>query len=343
MIARNTKFFVILPVIFFAIACSALSRPSTPLPEISSVGQTSIPQNATSLPLATPFQTGNKFPLLGFISDNGIYTIDEVGKAPQKIFDIPPGLMPHDLSMSPDCMQYLYTQDMGGDPDVAYQLFHFSTETQKLTRLTDPDEVDGIQNPTWSPDGKKIAFWGVGRDRYKHEVHIMESDGTNLQRLSELTDVGGRCLAWSPDGTKFAYAVLDGEYSVYGVMNSDGTNPQEVFRVKWTNLPAGCVSWSPNSKSILMNVYHPDSEGTGYYKHDFAVVNVDGTDFHYITQPTSDSYSDEFEPDWSPDGMSIAFSYLENFERNVIYVMDMNDTNRVFIGSGDSPTWCSQR
>lgn len=362
MSIKLNLFFVFSIVLPLVAGCNSSENPTTQYPLANSIVET-IPAVESTYTQQSPLaQTENKYPLLAFFGgwDNGIYTIDEIGGSPNKVFDRLVGGGPNGLSMSPNCAEYVYTQALGNDPDVSDQLYHFSTKNQTLTRLTDPTEVDIINDPSWSPDGKQIAFLGVGKGRGVSEVYIINNDGSNLQRLPGLSNKNAGCLEWSPDGTKFAYAKVDGEYSSYGVMDSDGANLHEILKVDGYNLPSNCVSWSPDSRKILFLVQRLNEENLGFYSHDFAIVNSDGTDLHYITKPSADpayANSDEFEPAWSPDGNHIAFSYVQMGNDNspwqqYIYITDLAGTNRVIsIGAtefgilmpGANPTWCSQR
>ncbi|MBM3239583.1 hypothetical protein FJZ31_25125, partial [Candidatus Poribacteria bacterium] len=99
--------------------------------------------------------------------------------------------------------------------------------------------------PSWSPDGKKIAFASY-RDG-NGEIYVMNADGTNPIRLTNHpTTDWNPC--WSPDGTKIAFASMrDGDYQIY-VMNADGTNI-----VKLTNPPGenDNPSWSPVDSFVV--------------------------------------------------------------------------------------------
>jgi Tol biopolymer transport system component len=77
--------------------------------------------------------------------------------------------------------------------------------------------ADGGFDPSWSPDGTRIAF-SRAVDCCNTEIHVMNADGSGERRL---TFVGGRRNsdpAWSPDGTKIVWSHED----ELRVMNADG-------------------------------------------------------------------------------------------------------------------------
>ena len=64
-------------------------------------------------------------------------------------------------------------------------------------------DVDEILNPTWSPDGKAIAFTGMQRGLT--DLFIYDLSSEPLRRLTNdaFAEVHP---AWSPDGTRIAFA-----------------------------------------------------------------------------------------------------------------------------------------
>ena len=65
-----------------------------------------------------------------------------------------------------------------------------------LRRLTPDRLASGLRAPTWSPDGKQIAFT-VGES-----VYVMKADGADLRMLARGgDDQGGTPLAWQPPPT----------------------------------------------------------------------------------------------------------------------------------------------
>ncbi|HDR3890873.1 TPA: PD40 domain-containing protein, partial [Bacillus cereus] len=95
------------------------------------------------------------------------------------------------------------------------------------------------RDPSWSPDGQKIAFTSF-RDG-NPEIYVMNTDGSNQTRI---TNSPGNNIdpSWSPDGQKIAFtSTRDGNGEIY-VMNTDGSNQTNI-----TNNPASDnePSWSP--------------------------------------------------------------------------------------------------
>ena len=109
------------------------------------------------------------------------------------------------------------------------------------------------ESPAWSPNGQKIIFTRQLRDSTDNshaangEIHIMHSDGSNVQRLTnkEGYDSGAK---FSPDGQKIAfYGVKNNQWDIF-IMNSDGSNLYNL-----TNDTIECYSpdWSPNGKWLV--------------------------------------------------------------------------------------------
>jgi hypothetical protein len=67
--------------------------------------------------------------------------------------------------------------------------------------------LDAIYSPTWSPDGKELAFVGIKGGHSK--LYICDSDGTNAREI-----FGGKYAvrdpSWSPDGSRIVLATDEG-------------------------------------------------------------------------------------------------------------------------------------
>ena len=76
--------------------------------------------------------------------------------------------------------------------------------------------------PRMSPDGARIVFHWYGPSDSDSQIYIVDSDGTNLQQLTNSSGIKWYPI-WSPDGTKIAFSRYDGPLSIF-TMNPDGTD-----------------------------------------------------------------------------------------------------------------------
>jgi Tol biopolymer transport system component len=115
--------------------------------------------------------------------------------------------------------------------------------------------------PTWSPDGKQLAFTAVQDGRM--EMFVVGSGGQNLRRiLSDSVKYLYQYTAWSPDGHTIAYV-------------SNQTGARDLYRIdvqsyQQTALTHGmnaecCLAWSPDG-SALVFAAHPDGKTASLYE-----------------------------------------------------------------------------
>lgn len=170
-------------------------------------------------------------------------------------------------------------------------------------RITSPDS--SALNPTWSPDGSRLAFERPGPAAWKGSIYVVGADGKGLRRLTT-----GAQPAWSPDGAHIAF---NRNNTIY-VIEPDGSNVQAI------GSPFLDPTWSPDGKRL--SYYN----GAGVYVYDLA--SGVQTRLPDATRPG----------EWSPDGTAFLSNTYWNAE---IWTNGIDGSNPLLIGHGYSPTWTS--
>lgn len=168
------------------------------------------------------------------------------------------------------------------------------TDVRRLTRGGGPED-----DPTWSPDGTRIAYRDSRRGYNQNdEIFVMSSNGSKRRNLTKsvLNEWGP---AWSPDGSLIAFNRTSQLY----VMRPDGGGMRRISDVQG-EYPA----WSPDSRRIAFMSPSTETGSVRDPNYDVFVVNVDGSELRRLTTwRGQDGW-----PDWSPDGERIVFTTSRN-------------------------------
>ncbi len=157
--------------------------------------------------------------------------------------------------------------------------------------------------PTWSPDGKHIAFvrqtakGRVGQNQQEN-LFLMNQDGSNVQQLTNHPSLNGLCT-WAPDGHRIAFASnRDGGSDVY-VIDILTQEVQRLTRNPGLREWAAGPSWSPDGKYIAYRQALPPRGLTTIY-----VMRSNGIAPHPLVG-SDDWY--RYGPRWSPDSKSVLY------------------------------------
>jgi Tol biopolymer transport system component len=178
---------------------------------------------------------------------------------------------------------------------------------------------------SWSPDGKFLAFAGKSG---AHDDIIVIDVARNKQVATIRSGLSGVTTpAWSPDGSKLVFTGYDGGLSDLFVVDRNGTNLKRLTNDKFADLhPA----WSPDGKTIAFTTDRgPQTDFTtlrfGNYR--LALYHLDNGSIEPLKGMEAGKNAD---PQWSPDGKSIAYISDRSGVSNIfLYDLDSGDSFQI--------------
>ena len=228
--------------------------------------------------------------------------------------------------------------------------------------------IRDAHSPSWSPDGKEIAF--VSGRSGDEEVYVARADGTRIRRLTLLR---GPDLSpsWSTDGRQLAWSRA-GEIWTMGSVGSDkrrivakaeiwhehhsptwhgarlvfSSNRVSAFNAELYSVRAfdgGGVrrlTFTKGDDGVLgddgMPDYSPDGKRIVFTSNrdrqaEIYVMNADGSGQRRLTRKPAD----DFSPRFSPDGREIAFTALPG----TVLVVGADGKGLHRLTAGSDPDW----
>lgn len=197
------------------------------------------------------------------------------------------------VTISPTGDELAYTSGPRGHRDVWTRSF----DSADAVNVTD-HPADDVQ-PAWGSDGR-LAFFS-DRDAERLELYVLDLDEHSVRRLTENEHYDSGA-AWAPDGgsiafTRYFAAPEGGDHSGRGeVMLLDLASGEERQLTELGGYNGG-VSFSPDGRLIA---FHRSTDGGS----ELWIMNADGSEPRALT----DTFIDEYSPEWSPSGRWIAFT-----------------------------------
>jgi len=207
--------------------------------------------------------------------------------------------------------------------DFRDDIFMLSADGRVDSNLTRSAGFDSW--PTWSPDGKRIAFESERAKTGNLDLFILTLDGSAATRRITFDTIAPDAQpAWSPLGTRIAFtsnrdsALLD----IY-LIDTAGTNLKRL-----TTDPGNSVqpSWSPDGSRIA---FASDRAGNGDI---FVMDTLGGSIVNLTNDPSQD-----LTPSWSPDGQKVVFMSDRGGMGFAIWIMNADGSGQTRISASSPP------
>src|SRR5690554_5383431 len=219
------------------------------------------------------------------------------------------------VQISPDGRYVVYLRhgfDIMKD-NTKRSLWLVDTETGAHTPLFDDQHTYG--NPSWSPDGAKLAF-SSNRDG-RNQIHVYHLATKTSSAITEVTE-SPRQFTWSPDSKQLAF-----------LMNVAAEKTAYAKAVKKPKAPKG-AKWAKPPVIVERTYYQRD--GAGVLPDTYSQIFVVPSDGGSARQLTSGAYSHNGPLAWVDGGKALVFSANRNHDWE--YQVNESDLWKVAVQDG---------
>jgi len=205
--------------------------------------------------------------------------------------------------ISSDGTKLVFVSSRDGHEDL-YIMNHDGSQVMRLT------EKFNLSNagPTWSPDGKKVAFVSFTGSPMTPDadIYIINSDGSCLERITMTGD--NFAPHWSPDGKKLLFVSARTGYEEIYILDLETKDVSQITELK---SQIGSPRWSPDGSKVafMINKHNRSSH--------ICIISADGSHYQELTEG---DLAYNYVPYWAPDGQSLVYISSESHVQD-IYIM----------------------
>jgi len=172
---------------------------------------------------------------------------------------------------------------------------------------------------SWSPDGRYLAL--AAKKSGKDDIVIVEAKKNRQLRDIRVPIAGVTTPTWSPDGQRLVFSGLDGGISDLYTIGVDGKDMRRLTNDKEADLHP---VWSPDGKTLAFATDRGPGTDFKALKWNSLRIALYHMDTGQIEYPDGLDVGRNVNPQWAPDGKSIAFVSDRNGVAN-IYLYDLPD------------------
>jgi Tol biopolymer transport system component len=193
-------------------------------------------------------------------------------------------------------------------------LYLYDIPNRKILTKYYFDHLVAILSPSWSPDGKKVAFSGLSFHGY-NDIYVFN---TETEELTQLTNDFYDDLepSWSPDGN---FIVFSSDRTEFG--------KQWAYNIFLLNVNNGEISYiTYGNQKDLAPTFSPDGRYIAFTSDRDLTLNVYLAEINKQNEPVryykvTKFANAIFDPEWTPDG-GMLFAVYEDRQFQIRYLGD---------------------
>jgi TolB protein len=207
------------------------------------------------------------------------------------------------------------------DVDIVDRIAFVSTDGNLYLTDRDGESVEylavvgegaALAHPTWSPDGKQVAFVAQRETDAGIEsiLYAVSTVGGNSRKLYTSIDNPAFYLYWSPDSRYVSFLTQENSSLALRLAPADGS---DVARVLERGAPF-YWSWSPDGREMLMHI------GGARRLSEDARLAILGDQPESTLDVWDDAPANFQAPAWSPDGSRLLYAGEDEGGRQALFV-----------------------
>lgn len=212
---------------------------------------------------------------------------------------------------SPNGERILFVSDRN---DGIYDLYLMNPDGSDIRRVFKRKRRANRTNPTWSPDGKQIAYSAVDWNRSRSTIYIATlGEKKEIEFVMDATNP-----AWSPDGIGIACSIDERLTSV-----NLRTRAEKHFlpkkAIQWQRHPSWSATgdklvFSGNNHAVVLNRQHRNQ---WMDKNTIFIINRDGTGLQQLVDEAG-PYA--WSPELSPNAQEVLYTQAINGAHQIVKI-----------------------